>query len=93
MTDDGQLAPDNSMSQELAKAYDPKDVEPRWYAYWEEHGFFRADPTSERPAFVIVIPPPNVTGSLHIGHAFTNTLQDVIIRWKRMSGFDTLWRT
>jgi valyl-tRNA synthetase len=75
----------------LPKAYDPKDVEPRWYAYWEEHGFFHAEPSSNRQPFAIVIPPPNVTGSLHIGHAFTNTLQDVIIRWKRMSGFDTLW--
>jgi valyl-tRNA synthetase len=76
---------------ELAKAYDPRDVERRWYPYWEEHGFFRADPASGRPPFAIVIPPPNVTGSLHIGHAFTLTLQDVIVRWKRMSGFDTLW--
>jgi valyl-tRNA synthetase len=76
---------------ELAKAYDPRDVERRWYTYWEERGYFRADPASGRPAFAIVIPPPNVTGSLHIGHAFTLTLQDVIVRWKRMMGFDTLW--
>jgi valyl-tRNA synthetase len=76
---------------ELPKAYDPRDLEQRWYAFWEKQGFFRADPASARPAFAIVIPPPNVTGSLHIGHAFTLTLQDVIVRWKRMSGFDTLW--
>ncbi|HVR71881.1 MAG TPA: valine--tRNA ligase [Vicinamibacteria bacterium] len=76
---------------ELAKAYDPRDVEARWYAFWEEQGFFRADPGSGKPPFAIVIPPPNVTGSLHIGHAFTLTLQDVIVRWKRMQGFDTLW--
>jgi valyl-tRNA synthetase len=75
----------------LAKVYDPKDVEPRWREFWESEGFFRADPTSGKPPFAIVIPPPNVTGSLHIGHAFTNTLQDVIVRWKRMSGFDVLW--
>jgi valyl-tRNA synthetase len=75
----------------LAKVYDPKDVEPRWRDFWESQGFFGADPTSSKPAFAIVIPPPNVTGSLHIGHAFTNTLQDVIVRWKRMSGFDALW--
>jgi valyl-tRNA synthetase len=75
----------------LAKVYDPKDVEPRWREFWEASGFFRADPTSDKKPFAIVIPPPNVTGSLHIGHAFTNTLQDVIVRWKRMSGFDVLW--
>src|SRR5262245_52688459 len=79
------------MSEPLAKAYEPKDVERRWYAFWEERGFFKADPSSGKPSFCVVIPPPNVTGSLHIGHAFTNTLQDVIVRWKRMSGFDTLW--
>jgi len=79
------------MSESLAKAYEPKDVERRWYAFWEERGFFTAHPASPRPPFCIVLPPPNVTGSLHIGHAFTNTLQDVIARWKRMSGFDVLW--
>jgi valyl-tRNA synthetase len=80
------------MNQEpLAKSYDPRDVEPRWAKLWEEKGFFKADPDSKKPPFAIVIPPPNVTGSLHIGHAFTNTLQDVIVRWKRMSGFDVLW--
>jgi valyl-tRNA synthetase len=79
------------MSEELPKAYDPKSVEPRWYQFWEESGFFKADPSRPGPSFCVMIPPPNVTGSLHIGHAFTNTLQDVIVRWKRMSGFDTLW--
>jgi valyl-tRNA synthetase len=79
------------MSESLAKAYEPKDVERRWYAFWEERGLFKAHPASPRPPFCIVLPPPNVTGSLHIGHAFTNTLQDVIARWKRMSGFDVLW--
>src|SRR5438876_6790451 len=77
--------------QEIPKAYEPKDVERRWYAFWEKSGFFTADPQSKKPRFAMVIPPPNVTGSLHIGHAFTLTLQDVIVRWKRMSGFDTLW--
>jgi valyl-tRNA synthetase len=75
----------------LAKSYSSKDVEGRWYAFWEERGFFRADPASGKPTFCMVIPPPNVTGSLHIGHAFTLTLQDVIVRWKRMTGHDTLW--
>jgi valyl-tRNA synthetase len=79
------------MSEPLAKAYEPKDVERRWYAFWEERGFFKADPASGKPSFCVVLPPPNVTGSLHIGHAFTNTLQDVVARWKRMSGFDVLW--
>ena len=77
--------------EELAKVYDPKDVEKRWYAFWEQGGLMRADSGSEKRPFAIVIPPPNVTGSLHIGHAFTLTLQDVIVRWRRMSGFDTLW--
>ncbi|PYQ55558.1 MAG: valine--tRNA ligase [Acidobacteria bacterium] len=67
------------------------DVESRWYPVWEKAGYFVADPASGKPRFSIVIPPPNVTGSLHIGHAFTLTLQDVTVRWKRMSGFDTLW--
>jgi len=79
------------MSDELAKAYDPREVEPRWSRFWEENGFFTADPRSGKRPFAIVIPPPNVTGSLHIGHAFTLTLQDVIVRWKRMSGHDVLW--
>src|SRR5919204_6463136 len=76
---------------ELAKAYEPKNVESRWYPVWEGAGYFIADAASTKPHFAIVIPPPNVTGSLHIGHAFTLTLQDIIVRWKRMSGFDTLW--
>jgi valyl-tRNA synthetase len=78
-------------NEPIAKAYEPKDVEPRWARFWEERGFFGADPASQKPRFCIMLPPPNVTGSLHIGHAFTNTLQDVIVRWKRMMGFDTLW--
>jgi valyl-tRNA synthetase len=80
------------MTQEpLAKAYEPKAVESRWYPVWEKSGFFTAHPESGKPPFAIMIPPPNVTGSLHIGHAFTLTLQDIVVRWKRMSGFDTLW--
>ncbi|HLA79336.1 MAG TPA: valine--tRNA ligase [Vicinamibacteria bacterium] len=78
-------------SNSLPKAYEPKDVEPRWYRFWEERGLFLADPTSSRPRFAMVIPPPNVTGSLHIGHAFTLSLQDIVVRWKRMSGHDVLW--
>ncbi len=76
---------------ELAKTYDHRDVEARWYAAWMEAGCFVADAHSKKPPFTIVIPPPNVTGSLHMGHALTVTIQDVLVRWKRMAGFNTLW--
>ncbi len=76
---------------ELAKAYVAKDVEKKWYQFWEQNQLFKADPTSPKPAYCIMIPPPNVTGVLHMGHALVNTLQDILIRYKRMSGFDTLW--
>jgi valyl-tRNA synthetase len=80
------------MSREpLAKSYEPTQVEQKWYAFWEEKGFFQADNTSTKPRFSIVIPPPNVTGSLHMGHALQHTLHDILVRWKRMSGFNTLW--
>ncbi len=78
-------------SNELPKAYEPTDVEPRWYPMWLEKGYFTADPASTKPAFCIVLPPPNVTGSLHLGHALTATIQDILSRWKRMSGFNVLW--
>ncbi len=76
---------------ELPKGFEHRDVDPKWYAFWEEIGAFAADPTSGRPPFTMVLPPPNVTGSLHIGHALNQTLPDVIARWKRMQGFDVLW--
>lgn len=76
---------------ELPKAYDPKLTDGKWYAFWEERNFFKADAGSQKPAYSIVIPPPNVTGVLHMGHALVNTLQDILIRWKRMSGFEALW--
>jgi len=76
---------------ELSKAYDPTEVEQRWYRHWMDKGYFRADPASDKPPFSIVLPPPNVTGSLHLGHALTATIQDLLIRWKRMSGFNCLW--
>ena len=75
----------------LAAVYDPRGVEQRWYAYWEQGGYFRGDPDPSRPGFCIVIPPPNVTGSLHMGHALNNTLQDILVRWRRMQGYATLW--
>jgi len=78
-------------SKILDKSYDPRRVEGKWYRYWLEHGYFRADEDSERKAYSIVIPPPNVTGSLHIGHALNNTLQDILTRFKRMQGYNALW--
>lgn len=72
-------------------AYEPKAIETKWYAFWEKNGFFKADAHSSKPAYCISIPPPNVTGVLHMGHAIGETLQDVLIRWKRMQGFETLW--
>ncbi|NWG14228.1 MAG: valine--tRNA ligase [Acidobacteria bacterium] len=75
----------------LERVYQPKEVEQRWYRFWERKGFFTADARSNKPRFCIVIPPPNVTGSLHMGHALQHTLHDILVRWKRMSGFNTLW--
>jgi valyl-tRNA synthetase len=79
------------MKEELAKRYEPSTFEQRIYAFWEEGGYFTPVVDPEKPKFSIVIPPPNVTGRLHIGHALVNTLQDILARWKRMSGFNTLW--
>jgi valyl-tRNA synthetase len=75
----------------LTKSYEPNDFEQKWYGFWEKEGFFLADADSKKPRFSIVIPPPNVTGSLHMGHALQHTLHDILVRWKRMSGFNTLW--
>jgi len=77
--------------KELAKGYEPHDVEKKWYAEWEGKGYFRAAATSEKKPYSIVIPPPNVTGALHMGHALNNTLQDILCRWKRMQGYNVLW--
>src|SRR5438270_956928 len=79
------------MKEELATRYNPADFEQRIYAFWESGGYFTPMIDRERPKFSIVIPPPNVTGRLHIGHALVNTLQDIVVRWKRMSGYNTLW--
>ena len=80
-----------SKVKSIPKAYDPAAVEKKWYGWWEEQGFFRAEIDTDKPQYSIVLPPPNVTGSLHMGHALNITLHDVIIRWKRMQGFDVLW--
>ncbi|MBN2600869.1 MAG: valine--tRNA ligase [Candidatus Marinimicrobia bacterium] len=79
------------MAVQLEKVYDPKHVESRWYAYWLEKNYFHADNKSLKKPFVIVIPPPNVTGILHLGHVLNNTLQDILVRYARMNGFETLW--
>lgn len=75
----------------LGKSYDPAPIEDKWYQKWVEEGLFKADPDSGKPQYSIVIPPPNVTGSLHVGHALDNTLQDVLCRTKRMQGYEVLW--
>jgi len=77
---------------EIPSVYDPKKVEEKWYKFWLEKDYFKAeDNHNKKNNFSIVIPPPNVTGSLHIGHALNNTLQDILIRWKKMEGYNTLW--
>jgi valyl-tRNA synthetase len=79
------------MKAEIPKTYNPQEVEGRWYQWWESKGFFRADAHSHKPPFVLMMPPPNVTGSLHMGHMLNQTVHDVIARRKRMQGFNTLW--
>ena len=75
----------------IPKVYDPASVEKKWYKFWEEHRYFHAEVEEGKDAFSIVIPPPNITGQLHMGHALDNTLQDILIRWHRMMGHNTLW--
>lgn len=76
---------------ELPKSYEAKTVDSKWYQFWQQRSFFRANPNSEKLPYCIVMPPPNVTGVLHMGHALVNTLQDILIRWKRMLGYEVLW--
>lgn len=78
-------------SSEMAKAYEPQLVEERLYEWWEQNGFFQPSTTNDKPPFVLSMPPPNVTGELHMGHAMFVTLEDVIVRWQRMCGHPTLW--
>src|SRR4051794_5111392 len=72
-------------------AYEPASVEPKWYDLWEERGYFRPRLDGSKP-YCIMIPPPNVTGTLHVGHALNDTLQDILVRWRRMEGDDVLWQ-
>ncbi|XP_045833179.1 valine--tRNA ligase, mitochondrial 1-like [Trifolium pratense] len=85
------LGDKKQMSRQLAKQYNPTAVEKSWYEWWEKSKYFVADASSTKPPFVIVLPPPNVTGALHIGHALTAAIEDTMIRWRRMSGYNTLW--
>ncbi len=80
------------MAKELAKTYDPKGIEDRLYKKWEENGYFHAEVDRSKKPFTIVMPPPNITGQLHMGHALDNTMQDILIRWKRMQGYNALWQ-
>ncbi len=80
------------MKKELAKTYDPKGLEDRLYQKWLDGRYFHAEVNPDKKPFTIVMPPPNITGQLHMGHALDNTLQDILIRWKRMQGFETLWQ-
>ncbi len=79
------------MPKELEKSYNPKAIEEKIYGMWNDGGYFTADRNSKKPPYTIVIPPPNVTGQLHMGHALDDTLQDILIRYKRMNGFNALW--
>ena len=79
------------MSKELAKAYEPQEVENRTYDFWMKGNYFHAEPDPEKKPYTIVIPPPNITGQLHMGHALDETLQDILIRWRRMQGYSALW--
>ncbi|MBN1593096.1 MAG: class I tRNA ligase family protein, partial [Candidatus Coatesbacteria bacterium] len=79
------------MTIELEKRYEPSQCEEKWYRFWEDNELFKARPESGKPPFCIVIPPPNVTGVLHTGHLLPMVLQDLVIRFKRATGYDTLW--
>ena len=76
---------------QLDKTYEPKAVEARWSQVWNQQGYFHASPTHPGQPYCIVIPPPNVTGSLHVGHALNHSIQDILIRWRRMQGRNVLW--
>ena len=79
------------MAKELAKAYEPREVEDRIYGFWMEGNYFHAEIDKDKKPYTIVMPPPNITGQLHMGHAMDNTLQDILIRFKRMQGYAALW--
>ena len=76
---------------EIPKAYEASEVEQKWYRFWMEQGYFAPKIDHKKKPFVIIMPPPNVTGELHLGHALTATLEDIMVRWHRMKGEPTLW--
>src|SRR5438045_2736597 len=76
---------------EIPKTYEPAEIERKWYPIWEQKGYFVAESRSQKPPFSIAIPPPNVTGYLHMGHALQHTLMDLLTRWRRMQGYNALW--
>ena len=80
-----------SKDQELAKSFEPADIEARWYPVWEKRGYFRAGTDTSKPSFAIQLPPPNITGILHMGHAFNQTVMDTLTRFHRMDGYSTVW--
>lgn len=80
-----------ALQQELAKSFEPADIEARWYPIWEQRGYFRAGTDASKPSFSIQLPPPNITGILHMGHAFNQTVMDTLTRFYRMDGYNTLW--
>ncbi|MBM2811915.1 MAG: valS, partial [Chloroflexi bacterium] len=91
MTVDPEPSRPEPSRMQLSKTYDPKEVEARWYQRWVDAGYFKPDPDPSKPTFCIIMPPPNVTGELHLGHALTAAVEDLLVRWHRMRGDATLW--
>jgi valyl-tRNA synthetase len=79
-------------TMELAKSFEPAQIERRWYPIWESRGYFKAGLNPDRPSYCILLPPPNVTGTLHMGHGFQQTMMDALTRYHRMRGHNTLWQ-
>ena len=77
--------------KEKLEGYNPGEIEQKWYDFWEKEGYFHQEPEPSRKPFSIVMPPPNITGQLHMGHALDNTLQDILVRFKRMEGYNVVW--
>ena len=86
-----QLTMTDKELQELAKSFEPNEIEARWYPAWEKSGCFKAGLDPKKPAFSIQLPPPNITGILHMGHAFNQTVMDTLTRYHRMAGYNTMW--
>ena len=87
------MVSNQNLLKKMKKIFEPKKIEKKWYAFWEKNNLFRSDASSNKKPYSIMIPPPNVTGNLHMGHGFQNTLMDTLARYKRLKGFDVLWQT